>query len=487
MRIGELLVAAKLVSTEQVAAALQQQRRDGGRLGENLVAIGAIDAEALEKFSRSVPPVPTSLSHIGIGENELLSLLLKIVQSSSLETVAALTAAIKLPSGLVSELVEMAVRGQLLAGRGQTSSWNGALRYGLTDAGRSRASDASAVSSYAGPAPIPLAVYTYWLSRQKVTNEMVGWDEISGAFSDIQITDSFIDQIGPAVRSGRPVLLYGPAGNGKTSIAQRLGKVFRDIIYIPHAVMIDGQVMRVFDSDVPHAVAASDGKPDSLLTSLYAEDFDERWVACWRPFIVTGGELTLEMLDLRHETQGNFYEAPLHVKASGGCLLIDDFGRQLVSPMALLNRWIVPLENRVDYLKLHTGKSFKLPFEAIVIFSTNLAPADLMDPAFLRRIPYKLEIGAPSPELYREIFEQVVASNVMGGMLTDAIFDGIVNELVHVRGIALAAYQPGFLVEQIVAACRFKNQPLGFHQDFIDYAISNLSVGGMTKASATAS
>ena len=240
--------------------------------------------------------------------------------------------------------------------------------------------------------------------------------------------------------------------------------------------MIEGMVMRVFDPNLHYPIAdtkPAEAAPAQPSITLRREDFDTRWVPCRRPFVVAGGELTLEMLDLRHEAAANFYEAPLHVKASGGCLLIDDFGRQIVSPTALLNRWIVPLENRMDYLKLHTGKSFGLPFEALVIFSTNLEPADLMDPAFLRRIPYKLEVGGPSRDAYRRIFDKI--SKTHGMSLPDDLFDYIVGEL-DKRGMELANYQPKFLIDQIVAACGFREQTPQYDRKLVDYAISNLSV-----------
>ena len=195
------------------------------------------------------------------------------------------------------------------------------------------------------------------------------------------------------INSGRSILLYGPPGNGKTSVAEKIGSIFNDVIYIPYCFEVEGQIIKVFDPSI-HKRASANAERRPAAT-LRREDFDRRWVACRRPFIVTGGELTLEMLDLSFNALAKFYEAPLHVKALGGTFVIDDFGRQLVSPEALLNRWIVPLESRVEYLKLHTGKSFSLPFDELVIFSTNLSPQDLMDPAFLRRIPYKLEIAAP--------------------------------------------------------------------------------------------
>jgi hypothetical protein len=201
---------------------------------------------------------------------------------------------------------------------------------------------------------------------------------------------------------------------------------------------------------------------------------DERWVPCKRPFVITGGELTLDMLDLRYDTTGNYYEAPLHMKALGGCFMIDDFGRQLVSPTNLLNRWIVPLENRVDYLQLHTGKSFCIPFEELIIFSTNLEPEDLMDPAFLRRLPYKIEVGPPRLPLYQKIFE--MECERYGLALQNYVFDTIVRKIRDEVGMDLAAYQPRFIVDQVVATCRFLGEPAHFEPRFIDYAVRNLGV-----------
>jgi hypothetical protein len=484
MRIGDLLVAANLVTAADIDAAIKRQLEEGGRLGESLVALGVIKENVLEAFLKQVPAVPTSVADTGISEAELLNLMMKQIFVGALETASSFAEAMKLPPKVLAELIEQAVTTQLLQALGRTGpSGLDDMRYSMTDKGRRWATEAMAMSSYAGPAPVSLDSYSERIIRQKVTNEVVSWPRIQAAFSDLKIAEAFVDQIGPAVRSGRALLLYGPPGNGKTSIAQRLGKVFADVIYVPHAVMIEGQIMRVFDPNLhlPIAAEAKDGPTAAI--SLRREDFDARWVPCRRPFVVTGGELTLEMLDLRHEPTANFYEAPLHVKASGGCLLIDDFGRQLVSPTALLNRWIVPLENRMDYLKLHTGKSFGLPFEALVIFSTNLEPGDLMDLAFLRRIPYKLEIGAPTREAYRQVFENVAKDN--GLALTDEVFEFIVRELQGTRGIALANYQPKFLVDQIIAACGFKEMPPRFERRFIDYALSNLTVSRSSPGHAT--
>jgi hypothetical protein len=239
-------------------------------------------------------------------------------------------------------------------------------------------------------------------------------------------------------------------------------------------VAVDGQIIRMHDPSVHFPVESSAEDEDGEHTFVRQEEVDERWVPCKRPFVITGGELTLDMLDLRYDTTGNFYEAPLHMKALGGCFMIDDFGRQLVSPTDLLNRWIVPLENRVDYLKLHTGKSFTIPFEELIIFSTNLEPEDLMDPAFLRRLPYKIEVGAPRIEQYQRIFE--IECKRQGLELPGYVFETIVREIRDQKGMDLAAYQPRFIVDQVVATCRFLGEPAHFEPRFIDYAIRNLGV-----------
>jgi hypothetical protein len=224
-----------------------------------------------------------------------------------------------------------------------------------------------------------------------------------------------------------------------------------------------------------HAPISTETVNDSGVNSFVRhEEYDARWVPCKRPFVLAGGELTLEMLDLRYDPNGHFYEAPLHLKALSGCFVIDDFGRQLVSPTNLLNRWIVPLESRVDYLKLHTGKTFSIPFEELIVFSTNLDPEDLMDTAFLRRLPYKIEVGGPSLANYRAIFEGECARRNIE--LTPEAFDFIVKQVTQEKGLEPAAYHPRFIVDQVVATCRFVGQAPHFDPRFIEYAVNNLRV-----------
>ena len=229
--------------------------------------------------------------------------------------------------------------------------------------------------------------------RQRVTNELVTRQRLEEGFAGLVMTERFLSRLGPAINSGNAILIYGPAGNGKTTVAEIVGKIFQNVIYVPYCVDLDGEIMKVYDPAIHRKVA--DAGEQQGVASVRRSRVDMRWVACHRPMVITGGELTIEMLDLKYNPIAKFYEAPLHVKALNGTFLIDDFGRQRAKPEDILNRWIVPLNSRVDYLTLHTGKSVTIPFDEIVIFSTNMHPDDLMDPAFQRRISYKLETVAP--------------------------------------------------------------------------------------------
>jgi hypothetical protein len=447
----------------------------GGRLGDNLVAIGAITQEKLNAFLHRIPTEPADIRATGVDEVDLMGLLLKLIYRDRLETTRQFIDAIKLPYHIVLDLIRMAVERQLLQTLGSRYSDNPIdLSYSFTEAGRNWTVDALSRLRYTGPAPVTLDEFNFRVSLQKLTNELITYDRIRKVMSDLTVDDSMIEQTGPALNSGRAILLYGPPGNGKTSMALRLSSVFHDVIYVPYSIVVEGQIIRVHDPSIHVQLAPPKVEDDNALSVIRREEFDARWVPCRRPFVVTGGELTLEMLDLRYDTVGNYYEAPLHVKALGGCFIIDDFGRQLVSPTHLLNRWIVPLESRVDYLKLHTGKSFSIPFEELIMFSTNLEPEDLMDPAFLRRLPYKIEVGPPNLDNFKTIFKN--ESEKQGMTLSDEVFHSIVRKLRDEKELDFAAYQPKFIIDQIVATCRFMGQPSHFEPRYIDYALDNLRV-----------
>jgi DNA polymerase III delta prime subunit len=470
VHLGELLVLTKIVTRAQLDEALKRQSQGGGRLGDNLVALGALSQEALEAFLARVPHEPDDLQDTGVNSLDLLNLLLKHIYTTRIETVVQFTDALKLPPHLVQELVRMGVARELLVAMGSTGS---TMRYTLSEQGRRWAQDALKGSQYIGPAPVSLDAFCERVRLQKISSEQVTFGNIRDALNGYNVTDEFIRKIGPGLNSGRAMLLYGPPGNGKTTVALSFANVFNTVIYMPYAVMIEGQIMRVYDPSL-HAPATPEAGSGEFSGGLRREESDARWVPIRRPFVVTGGELTLEMLDLSYDPMAGFYEAPLHLKALGGCFVIDDFGRQIVSPENLLNRWIVPMESRLDYLKLHTGKSFSIPFEALVIFSTNLNPEDLMDAAFLRRLPYKIEVGGPSPENYRAIFEKLTGQ--LGIEFTDDMFATILHKVTAERQMELAAYHPRFIVDQVVAIARFMGTNPRFDSGSIDYALDNLKV-----------
>ena len=480
MRLGDLLIRAKKVTEDDVARALKRASEYGGRLGDNLVALGALDQRTLDNFLHRIPGEPADIRATGIDENELLSLLMKLIYTARVETAREMMDAIKLPYHILSELLRMAVDRQLLHTLGTRSSDNMLdMGYAMTENGKQWTMEALQRLRYAGPAPIPIAEFSEQVNLQKLTNEVITLQRVHESVGPLELPQNIIEQIGPALNSGRAILMYGPPGNGKTTVALSIASVFHDVIYVPYAVEVEGQIIRVFDSSIHNQVSPA-GVPDDAVSFIRTEQYDARWVPCRRPFVITGGELTLEMLDLRYDATGHYYEAPLHMKALGGCFLIDDFGRQLISPKDLLNRWIVPLESRIDYLKLHTGKTFSIPFEEMVIFSTNLEPEDLMDPAFLRRLPYKIEVGPPTLARYKRIFE--VECQRQGVPLSEEAFNAIVYKVKTEKGLDFAAYQPRFIVDQVVATCRFMGEPPHFEPRYIEYAIDNLRVRRSTPA-----
>jgi len=473
MELGTLLVLANLITVEQLNDALDRQMGNSGRLGDHLVAAGYITEQALEKFLRTFPVEPSVLEEIGIDDTDLLGLLMKQIYTSRLQATPEFADGLKLPRHIVTDLVRMATERKLLYAKGVRADNAAIMTYDLTEEGRRWAMEALTRSQYNGPVPVTLEQYNHQVNLQKITNEVVTFKRVRGTLSDLDMEQTLLEQAGPALNSGRAILLYGPPGNGKTTFALRLAKVFTDIIYVPYAVLVEGQIIRVFDPSIHVPIEANaDAEADSPF--LRGVEVDARWVPCKRPFVVAGGELNLEMLDLRYDPVSKLYEAPLHMKALGGCFVIDDFGRQLVSPTDLLNRWIVPLESRIDYLKLHTGKSFSIPFDELVIFSTNLDPEDLMDPAFLRRLPYKIEIGAPSTDLFKRILAKEFQTH--GMQVTEEELDNIVHRIQVEKQLELAAFQPRFILDQVVSSCRFAEISVSLVPRYLDYALGNLRV-----------
>ncbi len=469
MRIGDILVAQGLLTPEDITAALELQRKDGGSLGDCLAQLGKVTMEDIERAVRAPPKAPRSIDDTGLSISSLLNLMIKTIHATGETTVPAIGAALRLPPGVVQEMFAEAKKRRLLEALGSAGGEGLAteVRYALTTAGAQWARGALEQNEYLGPAPVTLEAFRQQVGHQRLTGERITRAMVDKAFGDLRLADGLVRELGAAVNSGRSILLYGPPGNGKTSIGERIGRLFQSVIFVPYCIEVEGQVIRIFDPVVHRRVEAQ-----PIGGNLRRDDLDTRWAACWRPFLVAGGELNLEMLDLKFNEQAKFYEAPLHIKALNGVFLIDDFGRQLVSPEALLNRWIVPMESRVEYLKLHTGKTFQLPFDELVIFSTNLSPAGLVDGAFLRRIPFKIEIGGPSAEDYRRIFRSVCEKN--GIPVDAAMIDEIVLELRVRNDFPLASFQPNFIVQQVLAAAKFDGVEPTLRPDYVELALRNL-------------
>lgn len=421
------------------------------------------------------PKAPRKLREVGYDPNIILQLVGKGMYLENLETVIQISDEIKLPTNVIEQALQALVNRKQIESVGTmppTANGMGALRYNLTGAGRKFVQDALNQNQYFGPAPIPLEQFCDQVRAQAIGGERVSPEDIEQAFSDIVVPDEFTRRLGPAVNSGMSILIYGPAGNGKTTVAEKVAHIFESVIYIPHAIEVNGTIIKVFDASVHNSVEIED--PDPERRKLFREMNDKRFVPCKRPVIITGGELNMEMLDLKYNEVSKFYEAPLHIKALNGTFIIDDFGRQQVSPEQLLNRWIVPLQSRIDFLKLHSGKSFELPFDELVIFSTNLAPDDLMDPAFLRRIPYKLETKDPSLEAFKAIYDAVARK--AGLELTEDIFQFTVHQIIKESGKALAAYQPKFIIDQVISNCKYQGVELAFTKEYVAEALANLYV-----------
>lgn len=404
-----------------------------------------------------IPDQPTSVEDIGLPEGFLHNLTLKVLYTQGTMEGGEIAERLALPFGSVlRDLLDQLEDEQYLEvkGGGQfASEWE----YQITGEGRTRAREIFEEDRYVGPAPVPLDQYDEVTARFAVSDERVSESDLSRAFSDLQVPEEYFDVFGPAINSGQSVFVYGEPGNGKTAMCERAVRSFQDYVGIPHAVFAGGSLIKVFDEH--HHEAEELGDDASI---------DRRWNVCRRPFISVGGELTMDELDLIYNPDIGYYEAPFQMKANTGLLLIDDFGRQQMSPGELLNRWIVPLEKRRDFLTLHTGQKIDVPFEVLVFYSTNLDPVELVDEAFLRRLRYKIEATNPTEEEYRELFHEVC--NDEGFRCTGQVLDYLLREHYENTGRAMRRCHPRDLVETIVDYCDYHDEDVRIDEDTLDRA-----------------
>jgi energy-coupling factor transporter ATP-binding protein EcfA2 len=454
MQLGEILIGRGLATVADIDAALERQRRDGRRLGEQLIAAGIVTAEQLAGVLHNTPALPRTVQETGISPANLLNLLLKVMYVETTEVVPHLAQRLALNDRIVQELIDEAVRRRFVQTLGTVQmGFMPAIRYVLGEQGKAAANEALTQNLYVGAAPVALAAFQAQIDKQRITNEPHDVAALRRSLGGLVVSDRYVRKLLPAINAGRSILLFGPPGNGKTTIANRIASLFSDEIYIPHAFELGNQIIKVYDSSV-HKKSMTEGQSQSLsaASGIQFEGFDPRWVPCRRPVVIVGGELTLDMLDLQYDANTRFYDAPAHIKALNGIFVIDDFGRQQVAPEALLNRWTVPMESRVDYFKLRTGERFSLPCDELLLFSTNLDPMELMDPAFLRRVPYKIKLAAPAVDEFRRIFEATASK--LGLTLTDEIFDFVIDLLTRRHQFGLAYFQPKFICDQVVQVCQ---------------------------------
>ncbi len=392
-------------------------------------------------------PLPTTSAELGLPDIFLANLILKHAFYNEHFTIPDLVEMLKISSNIINQLLEYLVKGRYVEIRGSDqlnlAIFNLSLRYSLTEAGKKRADQLLEYDSYVGPAPVTLNEYWDQVGRQSVTFTDVTPSRLREALHDLVIAPELLEDLGVAAVNGKSLFLYGPSGTGKTSIALRLGSVWQDAILVPHAIFVAGNVIRVFD-EISHK-PASDLPPE-------LEKSDPRWIYCRRPRVVTGGELSMEMLDLIFNPSLKYYEAPLQLKANNGIFIVDDFGRQQIPPHELLNRWITPLEERHDFLRLRSGQKFAIPFDQFIIFATNISPQVLVDEAFLRRIRAKVAVDYISGEEFSEIFSRN-CTQLGIGFKQEAV-DYILQQYQEAKR-PMAACHPRDLLALIVDYCRF--------------------------------
>lgn len=446
--------------SSEASPADDEQPDEPGQLLDKATPCGRPLPEGVAWYPRE----PDCLLDAGLSDGEVEALLLKYLNGRAEATGRYLSEHVRLPFRLIDPLLHSMKHDRLVAHKG--AGMMNDYVYQLTELGRERAKKFAEHCTYFGSAPVPLRAYIESVGRQSLTDQHPSEEELRRAFSDLLIDQKMLRRLGPAINSGRGLFLYGAPGNGKTSIAERVTQAFGEHIWIPRAIGVDGEIIRMYDPGM-HDEAPLDPN-DGLIDE---RTIDHRWVRIKRPTIVAGGELTMDALEVTLNTATNVSEAPLQMKSNCGTLVIDDFGRQRMSVDELLNRWIVPLEKRYDFLNLASGKKIQVPFDQLIVFSTNLEPKDLVDDAFLRRIPYKIEVGDPEETAFRELFK--IMAPIIGVEWNQEALEYLIDH--HYKAIdrSFRCCQPRDLLQQIRNYCHYIEQPPKMTKEYFDYAVEN--------------
>lgn len=419
---------------------------------------------ARQPQSTILPLAPGTLEETGLSTTEIEGLILKLLLNRGQLTGREVAEQIKLPFGLIDGLLRQSKEDQMVVYKGVSAV--GDYHYELTELGSQRARRYAAQCAYCDAAPVTLSQYAAGIEAQSVTKERPRLDELRRAMADLLLDEDILCQLGQSVSAGRGLFLYGSPGNGKTSIAERVCRAFGETVWIPRAITVQGEIIRIYDPVNHEAMPLT-----AANRSIDQTRIDHRWIRVRRPTIVAGGELTMDNLEIDHHPATGIGEAPLQLKANGGVLVIDDFGRQRVSPAELLNRWIVPLEKRYDYLNLGHGLKIQVPFDQLIIFSTNLQPSSLVDEAFLRRIPYKIDVRDPSESEFRQLFEHL--ARAMGITLEPGTLDHLISCHYRKTGRPMRFCHPRDILHQIRTYCDFYERPMAATCQAVDAAVRN--------------
>ncbi|HEX5109960.1 MAG TPA: ATP-binding protein [Vicinamibacterales bacterium] len=424
------------------------------------------------------PPAPRTLEQAGLSHDLIVQLVLKMLHFGADYSGGQIADKLGLEYSAVEPVLNFLKQTHQCEVFGGSMVGGPSFQYRITDAGRRRAILFLEQSHYIGVAPVPLATYQkYMHAHAAALPKSVNRDRVRKAFSHLVLSDRVLDQVGPAVAAGHSMFVYGPPGNGKTVIAQAIRNLLDGEILIPHALEVEGQIIRLYDP-VNHEPIADAGDDGSLWRG---ERIDGRWVRCRRPMVMVGGELTLQSLELAYSSTMGFYTAPVQAVANGGVLVIDDFGRQHCSPRDLLNRWIVPLESRVDFLTLQTGQKLELPFNVLVVFATNIKPSELVDEAFLRRIHYKVLAENPTSEDFTKIFSDYCRTKNLA--FDRSLTEHLIERYLGPRNIRLRGCHPRDLIEQAMAHAEYVGAPRELTIELLEAACAGYFVDDENAAS----